>query len=170
MPARTYKSTFIIIKFEKILLKTTAPLAFIFLPAGKQTHTYTCLQLDICFLVIRNLITVTLIGHNIMTTCLILFWSPYCCQNRHGKMLATDTWSPVYYKVGPPWIRLVCPAHPRDARLRSGESGSSNSLYSSNYSWTIFALWSTPQSSKNTVSKKCVCGLQQCLDRRYVSK
>lgn len=43
MPARTYKSTFIITKFEKILLKTTAPLTFVFLPAGKQTHTYTCM-------------------------------------------------------------------------------------------------------------------------------
>lgn len=33
------------------------------------------------------------------------------------KMLATDPLSPVFCDVDPPWMTLVCPGHPTDARL-----------------------------------------------------
>ena len=35
----------------------------------------------------------------------------------YTKTLAADPLSPVSWEVGPPWIPLVCPAHPPDARL-----------------------------------------------------
>jgi len=58
----------------------------------------------------------TSIRHNIMTTFLILCWSPFCCQISPDpictKMLAADPLNPVSCKVGPPWIRLVGSAHP----------------------------------------------------------
>ena len=75
----------------------------------------------------------TYIMHNIMTTCLILCWSLFCCQNSPDpssmdstrplkvccgtKMFVTDPLSPGNCEVGPPWIGPVCPAHPTDAQL-----------------------------------------------------
>ncbi len=60
------------------------------------------------------------IRHNIMTTFLILCWSSFCCQNsldpsRHGLHYTPE--GPVSCEVGPPWVGLICSAHPTDARL-----------------------------------------------------
>lgn len=53
-----------------------------------------------------------------MTTGLVLCWSPLCCENNpEPSTLATDPLSPVSCELEPPWIRLVCPAHPKDASL-----------------------------------------------------
>lgn len=70
------------------------------------------------------------IGKNIITACLILCRSSFCWpkawnpQDTRGcaavscsKTLAADPLSPVSCEVGPPWIALVCPTHPINARL-----------------------------------------------------
>ena len=105
----------------------------------------------------------TPIRHNIMTTCLMLCWSPFCCQNcpdpsKHGLRLAPEgvLWylaprrhqqillSLVRCEVGAPWIRTPGSSSYRcSAGLRYGEFGgqvnTSNSLLcSSNHSWTVF--------------------------------
>ena len=110
--------------------------------------------------------TDTSVRYNMMTTCLLLCWSAFCCQNSadplaHGLHL---TWSsgfglwdqdvckvplnPVNCTIGPPWIGLVYPAHPTDAQLdwapEDLEATSTPQTFCSGPQtspWTIFALW-----------------------------
>ena len=48
-------------------------------------------------------------------------WTPLdpwrCAVVSGTKMLAADPLSPVSCQVGPPWIGIVCPAHPTDDQL-----------------------------------------------------
>ena len=68
---------------------------------------------------------ITPIRHNIMTTCLMLCWSPFAAKaawpveasTRPLKVCWHQHISPVNWEVGPLWIGLVCPAHLTDARL-----------------------------------------------------
>ena len=99
-------------------------------------------------------------------------WTPldpwWCAVVSGTKMLAADSLSPVSCEVGPPCIRLVCPAHPTNAWLDwdlgefGGQVNTWNLLFcSSNHSSNIFALWHGalscwmwPQPSGNAVSMK----------------
>lgn len=120
----------------------------------------------------------TVIGHKIMTSCLNLFWSIFCCQNipdplRHGlpegvvctKILATDPLSPVGCEVGSPSIGLVCPTCPTDdlGNLDAKSTSQTHCCSPQSHFWTIFALWQSsvscwkrPQVLGNIVSMEKV--------------
>lgn len=69
-----------------------------------------------------------MISHNIMSTCLILCWSVFAaktalirqgidCTRQMKVSCGTNSFSPVSCNMRRPWILVVCPAHPSNARL-----------------------------------------------------
>lgn len=80
--------------------------------------------------------------------------------------------------MGPPWIGLVCPAHPTDAPLEWDVGNTSNSLmFSSNRLWTILHWWRAHCVAERGHSHQLIShlwkgahGLQQYWGRWYLSK